>query len=151
MNEPLWNLKMINDVRIARLRSTARVLPKAWYALCCGTKPGWWDNYDRGVAVPAAAKPVTGAGVAAPDYEVVTSQPSEWDVCHFLADYNEVWFREWWVSSESTGTRLRNKGQKNPVCIPSSGKGFFLKISRTGSETHPTSCAWVPAQLFWVK
>ena len=68
---------MINDVRIACLRSAARVLPKARYARCCGTKHGRWDNYDRGVAVPAAAKPVTGTGFAVPDYEVVTSQPSE--------------------------------------------------------------------------
>jgi hypothetical protein len=81
---------MIDDNRIACLWSTARVLPKARYALCCGTKPGRWDNYDRGVAAPAAAKPVTGTGVAAPDYEFVTSQPSERDVCSFLADYNGV-------------------------------------------------------------
>jgi hypothetical protein len=68
---------MINDVRIACLWLTARVLPKTRYARCCGTKPGRWDNYDRGVAVPEAAKPVTETGVAASDYEVVTSQPSE--------------------------------------------------------------------------
>jgi hypothetical protein len=35
---------------------------------------GGMDNYDRGVAVP-------GTGVAAPDYQVVTSQLSERDVC----------------------------------------------------------------------
>lgn len=130
---------MINDVRIACLWWTARVLPKARYALCCGTKPGRWDNYDGGVAVRVAAKSVTGTGVAAPDYEVVTSQPSEWVVCSFLADYNGVWYRQWWVSSESTGTKLQNKRRKNPGCIPSSGKGFFSQ--------DLSYCLWGPPNL----
>ena len=81
---------MVDDDRIACLWSPATVLPKARYALCCGTRSGRLDNYDRGVAVPATAKPGTGAGVAASDYEVVKSQPSEFNVCSFQAYYSGV-------------------------------------------------------------